>query len=162
MHNKSFHKVVILASLLIALFILAYPNYVIRPWRQQGAEELQAALFVMQYQRVAGLLCAAFASVALALYLQTRPRGFGIVIASAGTLLVLVCAALSRVNIYERMFHPAGSPLFESGRQTSLDGDEKILAVAVKNEARAYPVRSLSYHHIVNDVIGGVPIAATY
>jgi hypothetical protein len=32
----------------------------------------------------------------------------------------------------------------------------------MKNEARAYPVRSLSYHHIVNDVIGGVPIAATY
>jgi hypothetical protein len=162
MRHKSLHKTAILASLLIAPFFLGYPNYVIRPWRQQGAQELQAALFVLQYQRLAGLLCAAVASVALALYFRTRPPRLGIAIASAGTLLVLVSAALSRVNIYERMFHPAGSPSFESGGQTKLEGDEKILAVAMNNEARAYPVRSLSYHHIVNDVIGGVPIAATY
>jgi hypothetical protein len=152
----------ILGSLLISVFILGYPNYVIRPWRQQGVQELQAALFVLQYQQVAGLLCAAVASVSLALYLRTRPQRLGIVIAGTGTLLVLVCAALSRVNIYERMFHPAGSPSFEPSGQTKLEDDEKILAVAITNEARAYPVRSLSYHHIVNDVIGGVPVAATY
>ncbi len=30
------------------------------------------------------------------------------------------------------------------------------------DKARAYPIRSISYHHVVNDRLGGVPIAATY
>ena len=28
--------------------------------------------------------------------------------------------------------------------------------------ARAYPIRSLSYHHVLNDMLDGVPIVATY
>ena len=35
-------------------------------------------------------------------------------------------------------------------------------AISVKGKVRAYPVRSLSYHHIVNDVLEGVAVAATY
>ena len=39
------------------------------------------------------------------------------------------------------------------------DGDG---ACAFNGDARAYPIREMAYHHIVNDVVGGVPIAATY
>jgi len=28
--------------------------------------------------------------------------------------------------------------------------------------ARAYPIRNISYYHIVNDLVDGVPIVATY
>jgi hypothetical protein len=34
--------------------------------------------------------------------------------------------------------------------------------VKLGGESRAYPVRMMAYHHIVNDVVGGVPIVATY
>jgi hypothetical protein len=34
--------------------------------------------------------------------------------------------------------------------------------VRVAGIARAYPIRSISYHHVVNDTVGGVPIVATY
>jgi hypothetical protein len=37
-----------------------------------------------------------------------------------------------------------------------------ILAVRYSNDARAYPIREMAYHHILNDVVGGVPIAVTY
>jgi len=30
------------------------------------------------------------------------------------------------------------------------------------SDARAYPISQMAYHHILNDVIGGVPIAVTY
>jgi hypothetical protein len=43
-----------------------------------------------------------------------------------------------------------------------LDGAEEVIAVHIGTAARAYPVRSMSYHHIVNDVLGGLPIVATY
>jgi hypothetical protein len=37
-----------------------------------------------------------------------------------------------------------------------------VLAVSVGKEARAYPIRTMGYHHIVNDTVGGAPIAVTY
>lgn len=45
---------------------------------------------------------------------------------------------------------------------TWVAGDTEVLGVLVGEEARAYPVRMLDYHQIVNDVIGDVPIAVTY
>ncbi|WP_058366440.1 DUF3179 domain-containing protein [Haloparvum sedimenti] len=40
--------------------------------------------------------------------------------------------------------------------------DDDVVAVAVKGRARAYPVRYLHYHEIVNDELGGVPVAVTW
>ena len=149
-------------SLACAVFLVADPNDVIRPKRPQGARELQAALFVLRFQQLAELLCVAIAFVALVSYLRSNPGRGSRITAVAGTVMVLLCAAFSRVNIFEVMFHPAGAPSFQPVRETRLDGAEKVLAVGTGVTARAYPVRSVSYHHIVNDVAGGVPIAVTY
>ncbi len=40
--------------------------------------------------------------------------------------------------------------------------DTPVLGVHLGGEARAYPVHLLEYHQIVNDAVGGVPIAVTY
>jgi hypothetical protein len=42
------------------------------------------------------------------------------------------------------------------------DGDDEVVAVTVGGESRAYPLRYLHYHEIVNDRIGRVPIAVTW
>jgi hypothetical protein len=36
------------------------------------------------------------------------------------------------------------------------------MAVNIKGQAVAYPVLQLAYHHVVNDVVAGEPIVATY
>lgn len=154
--------VALMASLVVALFFLAYPNYVIRPQRHQDAGELQAALTVLRFQHIAELVCAAVALAALLMYLRSTPRRASLVGAIAVGAMVLVSAALSRVNIYEVMFHPAGAPAFAPVRGSKLDGAEKVLAVAAQGDARGYPIRALAYHHLVNDVAGGVPIVVTY
>jgi len=41
------------------------------------------------------------------------------------------------------------------------DGD-RVLAVEVDGRAKAYPIRILNWHEIVNDEVGGVPVAVTY
>jgi hypothetical protein len=152
----------LMASLAGALFFLGYPDYVIRPQRHQGVRELQAALTVLRFQHVAELLCAAIALVALVMYLRSAPRRAFLIGAIAAAVMVLASAAVSRVNIYEVMFHPAGAPSFVSVQESKLDGAERVLAVAAKNDARGYPIRALAYHHLVNDVAGGVPIVVTY
>jgi hypothetical protein len=73
-----------------------------------------------------------------------------------------VLAFLARVNIYELMFHPLIHPSFTAARDVKLDGAEKVIAVRIGGEARAYPIRGMSYHHVVNDVLGGIAIVATY
>ena len=148
----------ILTSLALALCFLGYPNYVIRPTRPQGAKELLAALFVLRFQHIAELVCAVVVLGAVILFLRSKPARGSLIGAIAATTVVFVCAALSRVNIYEFMFHPEGTPSFQPVREARLDGKENVLAV----NTRAYPIRTIAYHHIVNDVEGGIPIAVTY
>jgi hypothetical protein len=41
-------------------------------------------------------------------------------------------------------------------------GEEPVVGLVVEDEARAYPLRILIWHEIVNDRIGDVPVAVTY
>jgi hypothetical protein len=43
-----------------------------------------------------------------------------------------------------------------------LGPQEPVIGLVVNGEARAYPLRILTWHEIVNDRIGGVPVAVTY
>lgn len=39
---------------------------------------------------------------------------------------------------------------------------QRVIGVAIGGEARAYPLRLLNWHEVINDTVGGVPIAVTY
>ncbi len=39
---------------------------------------------------------------------------------------------------------------------------EPVIGFAVEGDARAYPLRVLTWHEIVNDEVGGLPVAVTY
>ena len=43
-----------------------------------------------------------------------------------------------------------------------LSPDEPVISIEINGEARAWPLRILTWHEIVNDTLGGVPIAVTY
>src|ERR1035437_1522519 len=60
------------------------------------------------------------------------------------------------------MCHPVASPQFESASASKLDRGEMILAVRFASDARSYPIREMAYHHVLNDVVAGVPVAVTY
>jgi hypothetical protein len=45
---------------------------------------------------------------------------------------------------------------------TDIAPTEPVVGLEVNGVARAYPLRVLTWHEIVNDVIGGIPVAATY
>jgi hypothetical protein len=47
--------------------------------------------------------------------------------------------------------------------ETRLDGPEPVIAVELKGQTpRAYPIRYLMWHEIVNDRIGDIPVAVTF
>jgi len=54
-------------------------------------------------------------------------------------------------------------PKFITARQVDfLRNDDLVLGVVINNDFRAYSARVLQRHEIVNDVIGGEPVAVTY
>jgi ABC-type transport system involved in cytochrome c biogenesis permease subunit len=151
-----------LACLAVSLFSAAYPIYVIRPFRHQGARELAIALVVARFRAMATIALAIAAILAWIAYWRAQPRKLWRALATAGAVVAVVLAFLGRINIYELMFHPDGHPSFAAAREAKLDADEKLIAVRIGGEARAYPIRIMSYHHVVNDVVANVAIVATY
>ena len=54
------------------------------------------------------------------------------------------------------------APQFQRVKDKSLPGKEPVIAVEIDGQARAYPIRYLMWHEIVNDVVAGVPVAVTF
>ena len=153
---------VLLTCMALSLVAVVYPVYVIRPFRAQGVRELAAALVVMRFRSAATLVSGAAAMAALVFYWRAQTRRWRRTLAAACGVLVCALGALGRVNIYELMFHPDDRPWFAAASRTKLDKDEKVIAVKIGAAARAYPVRNISYHHVINDVLDKVAIVATY
>jgi len=142
-----------------ALFLV--PAFIIRPFAFQSARGLMAAITIKQW---APFGTAVGFTICALLFLLLWPKmrrwtGIGL---GASLLLVAASSAMTRVNYFEWMFHPVHRPGFESSSDSKLNSGDMVLTVNFNGDARAYPVREMAYHHIVNDVVGGVPVAVTY
>lgn len=148
-------------SALTAIAFFFVPAYIIRPFRHQGAAALNLAMALRQYApwmtlaaALVCLLCVFALWPAAGLW---RKVGLG-----GALLLVTFSAVMSRLNYFEWMFHPIDSAQFQAEADSKLDKGEMILAVRFGDDARAYPISQMAYHHILNDVVGDVPVAVTY
>jgi di/tricarboxylate transporter len=160
--KRRIFTVAMLACLAVSLFSVAYPIYVIRPFRHQGAQELAAALVVSRFRLAVTAVSALAAVVACVAYWRTQKRHGWRALAILGAAFTVVLAFLGRINVYELMFHPNSNPSFAAARESALDAGEKVIAVRIGGTARAYPVRGMAYHHVINDEVGGQAIVATY
>jgi hypothetical protein len=59
---------------------------------------------------------------------------------------------------------PIDRPRFVSPGEAAgwLERDQPVIALRVAGDARAYPLQILTFHEIVNDTVGGVPVAVTF
>jgi hypothetical protein len=58
---------------------------------------------------------------------------------------------------FERLAHGKGR-----GSIAALGDTEPVIALAIGEDARAYPLRVLIWHEIANDIVGGTPVVVTY
>jgi hypothetical protein len=145
----------------ISAACVAIPMYVIRPFRPQGAEAMNVALTVRRAGPWVAGLCAVAVLVLMIRLWKTARIGSRIFLLGLFALAA-AGAVVTHINIFEKMFHPYDTPAFASADEVKVDPDDKVLAVKIGQQARAYPIRTMGYHHIVNDTVGGVPIAVTY
>jgi Protein of unknown function (DUF3179) len=151
--------------LLCCVAILVFPIFIIRPFVHQSALPLSLALIVKRWAPWFTFL--AFLAGAVLMVRAWARRGERLRILKNAVMLAAVTALglsvwASRINIYEHMFAPASNVRFITAGQASLRPGDMVIAVNINGAARAYPVLQMAYHHVLNDVVGGVPIVSTY
>ncbi len=146
---------------MVAIGLFFVPAFIIRPFTHQTPTGLAVAMALRQ-RAPWGTLAAALLCVVLALVLWGASDRWRKIVLALVMVLAAFSAVMSRLNYFEWMFHPVSSAQFEPASASKLDKGEMILAVRFGSDARAYPIREMAYHHVLNDVVAGVPVAVTY
>lgn len=64
---------------------------------------------------------------------------------------------------YRDTISPIDDPVFQPVEALTAMGPlEPVLSLIIDGDARAYPLRMLLWHEIVNDIVGGVPVLVSY
>lgn len=143
------------------LGLAAYPIYVIRPFREQDPKALQRALWVLLHNKP--ILVGLFCLILMLVIFGWRQSGWVAKLVLVPTVGISLLACISAwFNPYEQMFHPFGAPQYTTIEHASLDPSDMVIAVTLGGESRAYGIREMGYHHIVNDRLHQLPIVVTY
>ena len=85
--------------------------------------------------------------------------------AAPGSGLGTVAVDLKIITILGKDGIPAIlDPQFLSPENASaqMQANERVIGLSIDGDHRAYPLNMLSRHEIVNDTVGGVPVAVTW
>ena len=153
----------LLGVVAITLAIVLVPVVLIRPFAPQSPRSLSLAFELRRWSPWLTLVAAVVAGHLVARLWQAAPRAASRTAAFFALLLVLASAWLARQNYFEWMFAPLPDARFVRAASAGFVApNDMVLAVTGSGDAVAYPVRQLAYHHLVQDVVGKVPIVATY
>jgi Protein of unknown function (DUF3179) len=149
--------------LLLSIALVAIPVFLIMPFRPQTQRALEVSFLLRRWSPVATVVLL-MATFALVIWQWGRARRWWRkALLVVLLLLTFVPAWFARQNHFEWMFNPLRHSAYVNARDASFVRDsDMVLAVRINNEAVAYPVRLMAYHHVVSDVVGGTPICATY
>jgi Protein of unknown function (DUF3179) len=153
----------LLILMIAALAVVLAPAWLIQPFRPQSETGLAASYTLRRWSPILTLIDLLLV-LALIAWLWRGSRRWWLKAMLGGVLaLVALATWLARQNHFEWMFNPLANPAYaRSGEADFLNDADMVLAVEIKGEAVAYPVRLMAYHHVVADTVGGTPIVATY
>lgn len=148
--------------LICSIGLVAIPIWLIRPFSPQTPEGLALAYALRRGAPVATVL-SVVAALLLAAVVWRNARWWSRTAIVLAFVPLLGAAWFARQNVFEKMFAPLADTRSAPAAEASwVEESEPVLAVTLNGEAAAYPVRQVAYHHIVQDVVGGVPVAVTY
>ena len=147
---------------ILVLAIVLTPVFLIMPFKSQTSRTMAISYVMRRWSPLLTL----FAS-ALILVLMTRlwlgGRWWSRIVLVLLLVPTIAATWLARQNHFEWMFNPLPNVSFAKTSDASFVADSDfVLAVHINDEAAAYPIRQIAYHHVIQDEVGGVAIAATY
>jgi Protein of unknown function (DUF3179) len=161
-NNRRLAWVALLLVVVAAVAIVGAPVWLIQPFKAQTDRGIAVSYALRRWSPIltSGALVVSFLLVG---WLWRGTRWF----AKAALILILMpvlgATWFARQNHFEWMFNPLTNSAYAKTSEVSfVNNSDMVLAVENNGEAVAYPVRLMAYHHVVQDVVGGVPIVATY
>jgi Na+/melibiose symporter-like transporter len=148
---------------LAVLSVVMIPVWLIQPFRPQTPREMEVAYTLRRWSPLVTLI-ASIIALALVFWLWKGARRWWRK-AALVVMLILTGATVwaSRQNHFEWMFNPLPDASYARTSEAKfVDDNDRVMTVEVGNEAVAYPIRLMAYHHLVQDVVGGTPLVATY
>jgi len=161
--RKGLAWLLLISALAAAVALVITPAWLIQPFKHQTPTILKATYLMRGWSTAVTAICAA-ASIVLGVYIWRHSRRWylkGLLVPVLAMTILMVW--LSRQNHFEWFFKPLPNPGFTIVEDADFGApDDMVIAVELNDEAVAFPIRQAAYHHIIEDEVGGVPIAATY
>lgn len=151
------------ALLLVSLFLLLalefFLVYFIMPLPgSQRMNSLPLAYFLWQWRWALRLLFALTAVVIA--WRHPRARHWSALILLA--LFAAVAYAFNGPMSASGMFAPVKNKQMATATENKVDSNLLVIGVSIGNEAAAYPIQFIAYHHRVQDTVGGKAVFVTY
>jgi hypothetical protein len=154
----------LLAAVVVLVWVaVGIPAWHIQPFKPQ-TDRGMAWSFELRRQGplLTGLGVAAAMLLAARLW-QTSRRAGSRVAAVLVAALALAPAWFVRQNHFEWMFAPLEHVAYTTTADAAFLADvEMVMGVQVADDAVAFPIRQLAYHHLVNTEVADEPVVATY
>lgn len=159
---KTAWLILFLITAIVAAMVFT-PVWFIKPFSAQTEKQLEISYFLRSWSPILTIVLS-IAAVGLAVIIWKKSkRWYGKIALIVPLLIIFGFTWFARQNHFEWMFNPLENARFAKVSETDfVADDEMVLAVKVNDDAAAFPVRQMAYHHIVQDVVGGMPITATY
>jgi hypothetical protein len=145
-----------------AVAIVAIPVFVIWPFHSQTAADVEWSYRLRRWSPLATVI-ATILFLALCAKLWRGARWWSRVTMPVLLAPLLAVTWFARQNHFEWFFRPLPNPDYVSVAEAGFVADsDLVMAIEISGDAVAYPIRQMAHHHIVNDVVGGKPITATF
>ena len=160
--NKTAWLILLILTAITVAMVFT-PVWLIKPFSAQTARAIEVS-YVLRSWSPALTLLLALVAVGLAVFIwRNARRWYRAAPLIVPLFIILMFAWFARQNHFEWMFAPLDDVRFARVAETDfVSEDEMVLAIKIDTDAVAYPVRWMAYHHVVQDVVGGTPITATY
>jgi len=145
-----------------AVAMVAIPVFVIMPFKAQTAAGVEWSYRLRRWSPL-GTVAATVLFLALCVTLWRGARWPGRLAMAALLALVLAVTWFAPKNYFEWGFNPLPNADYARAGEAGFVADsDMVMAIEINGDSVAFPVRQMAYHHVVNDVVGGKPITATY
>ncbi len=95
-------------------------------------------------------------------YMRNGKKWQKILLVITASLYVFIAYEVNFKLLADHMFYQPKEKLFLNPQSDTTAKTKLIIGVAISNEAKAYPIEIIGYHHQIKDTIDGVPIMVTY
>jgi hypothetical protein len=139
------------------------PVWFIKPFSAQTAQQVEISYLLKSWSPILTIVFA-LCAIGLAVFIwRNATRSLKTIPLILPLLIIFVFTWFARQNHFEWMFNPLENTKFARVPETDfVADDEMVLAVKINDDAVAFPVRQMAYHHIAQAQVGGMPITATY